>query len=52
MAWKMSEQWTKLADHFQRMEQELDKPSYFAVNPEQPREEGKERKSRKYFWLF
>lgn len=45
----MSEQWTKLAEHMQRMEEEMGKPKYFSNDPDKPRESTK--KSAKYLWL-
>jgi hypothetical protein len=52
----MSEKWTKLGEHMDRMEKELEKPRYFSNGTEapmqtEPAEERKEKRSAKYLWL-
>jgi len=47
--WLMSEHWTKLAEHMQRMEEEMGKPNYFSNDPDKPTESKK--RSAKFLWL-
>ncbi|KAL3072486.1 hypothetical protein niasHS_017460 [Heterodera schachtii] len=55
LVWAMSERWTKLAEHIDRMEKELEKPNYFAANAETnfvvKEKEEKPKRSARYLWL-
>jgi hypothetical protein len=47
--WLISERRTRLAEHMQKMEEELEKPRYFEHDPERPNTD--KSKSAKYLWL-
>lgn len=50
--WAMSEKWTKLAEHMDQMEKELEIPKYYSTGRERVEEKVKEhRRSARYLWL-